>query len=120
RGLEVLVDHDARVVHQHVQFGKIRLHARSQGSDLHGIRDVALDCVELRAVRFHLVEHSLAPASDDDLVAEFEELEGESTADAGGTAGDEDSATFEIHKIPFMSVVRGNAFSFWRNGSFSP
>src|SRR5204862_4849075 len=32
----------------------------------------------------------------------------------GGASGDEDSATFEIHKIPFMSVVRGNAFSFWR------
>jgi hypothetical protein len=70
--------------------------------------------VELRVVRFHLVEHRLAPASDDDLVAEFEELEGESKSDAGGASGDEDSATFEIHKIPFMSVVRGNTFSFWR------
>ena len=77
---------------------------------MHGIRDVALDCVELRVVRFHLVEHRLAPASDDDLVAEFEELEGESKSDAGGASGDEDSATCEIHKLPFMSVVRGNGF----------
>src|SRR5947207_15509132 len=41
-------------------------------------------------------------------------LRAKSKSDAGGASGDEDSATFEIHKIPFMSVVRGNAFSFWR------
>jgi hypothetical protein len=40
--------------------------------------------VELRILRFHLIEHRLAAASHDDLVAEREKLEGKGEADAGG------------------------------------
>src|SRR5712691_10827022 len=41
--------------------GKLRLHARCEGGDLSGIRDVALDGVNLRVLRLHLIEHRLAP-----------------------------------------------------------
>ena len=46
-------------------------------------RDIALDRIQLRELRLHLVEHGLTAACHDDLVAEFEELEGESKADTG-------------------------------------
>ena len=72
--------------------GKLRLHARREGGDLRGIRDVALDGVELRILCLHLIEHRLTPTRHNDLVAEFEELEGESKADAGRASGDEDGA----------------------------
>src|SRR5712691_5695074 len=98
--------------------GKLRLHARCEGGDLSGIRDVALDGVNLRVLRFHLIEHRLAPTSHDYLVAEFEELECKSKADAGGAPGYENSATFQFHKSPFVTTVHGNGFDFLadRNG----
>ena len=55
--------------------GKSDFHARREGGDLRRVRDVALDRVELRVLRLHLIKHSLTPTSDDDLIAEFEELE---------------------------------------------
>jgi hypothetical protein len=39
--------------------------------------------VQLGILRLDLIKHSLAPTSDDDFITEFEELEGESQADAG-------------------------------------
>src|SRR6185437_11148840 len=75
---QVPVEHDACVVHQHVEFWKICLHARREGGDFCGIRDIALDGVKFRILRLHLVEHRLAPASHDHLVSEFDELERES------------------------------------------
>ena len=85
--------------------GKSDFHARRERGDLRRVRDVALDRVELRVLRLHLIEHSLAPTSHDDLIAEFEELERESKADAGGAPGDEDGATSEFHKSPFVTAM---------------
>ena len=102
RDLEVFVKHDARVVHQDIELGKIRLHSRCEGGDLRGICDVTLDGVELWVFRFHLVEHFLAATRHDDFVAEFDELERESKTDTGGTAGNDDGASSEFHRRPFV------------------
>ena len=72
------MEHDARIVHQHVELGEIRFHARCEGGDLRRVRDIALDRVELRVLRLHLIKHSLTPTSDYDFIAQFEELQGES------------------------------------------
>ena len=95
---------ERRIIHQHIELWKVRFHARREGCDLHRVRDIALDGVELRVLRLHLIEHRLAPTSDDDFIAEFEELEGESKADTGGASGDKDRATSEFHKSPFVTA----------------
>ena len=86
-------------------------HPRREGGDLGGIRDVALDGVELRVLHLHLVQHRLASTSHDDFVAEFDELERESKADASRAPGDEDGTTAEIHRGPVKTTVRGKCAS---------
>src|SRR6185437_618569 len=78
-------------------------HPRRKGSDLRGVRDVALNRVELRVFCFHLIEHRLAAASHDDRIAEFEKLERESKADAGRASSDENGATGEFHRNSFIA-----------------
>jgi hypothetical protein len=39
--------------------------------------------VKHRILRLHLIKESLTPTSDDDFIAQFEELQSESQADAG-------------------------------------
>jgi hypothetical protein len=82
--------------------GKIRLHSRRKGGDLRGIPNVILDGVELWVFSLHLVEHFLSATRHDDLVAEFDELERESKADTGRAASDEDGASGEFHRNPFL------------------
>jgi len=65
-------------------------------------------------LRLHLIEYRLAPTSHDNLVAEFEELERESKAEAGGAAGDEDGATSKIHRTPLMTTVSAKGLHSWR------
>ena len=94
--------------------GEFHFHARRKGGDLRGIGGVALNNVEPRVLRLHLIERRLAPPSYDDFVAEFQKLEGKGKADPGGASGYKDGATGEIHRIPFVTTVSGNAFDFWR------
>ena len=101
------MEHDARVVHQHVQFWEIRLHAYREGGNLREIGGVALDGVKLRVFRLYLVEHCPAPPGHDDLVSEFGELERESKSDAGRAPGNEDGAACEIHHVPFVCLGSG-------------
>jgi hypothetical protein len=68
------------------------------------MRDIALDCVELRVLRLHLVEHRSAPTRHDDFVAEFDKFEGERKTDAGGAAGDQDGAISQVHRSPFICM----------------
>jgi hypothetical protein len=72
---------------------------------LRGIRNVTLDGVELWVFSLHLVEHLLSATRHDDFVAEFDELERESKTNAGRTAGDENGASSEFHKCPFLAEV---------------
>jgi len=66
----------------------------------------------------HLVEHRAAPASHDDLISEFRELERESQADAGGGPGNENGPIVEIHKIPFVSTLVETALFLAFTGPF--
>jgi hypothetical protein len=84
---------------------------------LRGVRDVALDGVKLRVLCLHLIEHRLASARHDHLIAEFDELERKSKANAGGAPGNEDGATGEFHTSPFVNTVRKH-IHFWRSGRF--
>src|SRR5205085_12088077 len=92
RDFEVLIEHDARVVHQHVELRELRFHTCSQCGNLRNIPYITLDGVELRVLRLHLIQYRLAATGHDDLVPKFEELEGESKADARRAPGDEDGA----------------------------
>src|SRR5581483_4577018 len=83
RRFKVFVKHDARIVHQHVELGEIRFHTRCEGGYLRRVRDIALDRMQFRVPRLHLIKHSLTPTSDDDFIAQFEELQSESQPDTG-------------------------------------
>ena len=50
--LNVSVEHDACVVHEHIELGEFDFHTRRERSDLRGICDIALDSVELRCLFF--------------------------------------------------------------------
>ena len=71
---------------------------------MRGIRDVALDGVELRIFCLHLVQHSPAATCHDDFIAEFGKFKRESKADAGGASGDEDGAICKFHRSPFIRM----------------
>src|SRR5437763_8266513 len=81
--------------------GKLAVTRAARGGDLRRICDVALDRLELRVLRLHLIEDGLAPASNDDFVAQFEELEGESKADADGASGDKNCTSGKFHRKSF-------------------
>ena len=55
------MEHNARIVHQHVELREIRLDARRQGGNLRRVRDIALNRVEFRVLGFHLIEYRLTP-----------------------------------------------------------
>src|SRR5690348_3042797 len=96
------MEHDARVVHHHIELGKACFHQLRERRDLRWICDIALDGVEFRILRLDLIQHGLPSTSHDDLVAEFEEFERESEADTCGAAGDQNGAISNIHRSPFM------------------
>src|ERR1044071_6120655 len=95
RGLEILRNADASIVHDHVELREIALQSRHKGSDLRRICDIALHRVEHRMLRFHRIEPRLAATGNDHFVAQLEEFERERQANARGAASDEDSVTGE-------------------------
>src|SRR6185437_13449219 len=103
RNLEVFVEHDARVVHQHVELREFSFYMRREVGYLRWLRDVALNRVELRVLCFHLIERRLTPASHDDCIVEFEKFEREGKTDAGRASSDENGATSEFHKSSFIT-----------------
>src|SRR6185437_3413299 len=96
------MEHDSRVVHQHIELGKTCFHPLRERRDLRWICDVALDGVKFRILRLYLIQRRLAATSHDDFVAEFEKFERESEADTRGAAGDKNGAISKFHKSPFM------------------
>jgi len=52
RRCEVSVEHDACIVHEHIELGKSDFHTRRERSDLRRMCDIALDSVELRCLLF--------------------------------------------------------------------
>src|SRR6185437_10403541 len=99
RGLEILMEHDAGVVHQDVKLRISSFNASCKGCDLRRICNIALDGVELWIFCLQLIERRLPSTGHDDLVSEFEKLEREGKADAGRASSDENGATGEFHKI---------------------
>ena len=98
------MEHDACIVHEHIELGKSDFHTRRERSDLRRICDIAPDSAELRCLFFTSSStDSRRPVTlPRDQVRR---IRARSKADAGGAFGDQDGATTENHKIPFGRFV---------------
>jgi hypothetical protein len=96
----VVKGHDAGIVEQHIQPGKILGQLRRHRLDLLRVLDVQFHAVHARVGLGHLVQQGFAPAADDDLVAEPMKGFGDAAADAGCASGDEDGVAAGFHGVP--------------------
>ena len=87
---QILRAHDAGVVDEHIQRGKLARPPGGKGANRGGVFNVQRERLHAGVGGRGLVERLLAPAGDDDLIAEFVEFFRKAAANAGAAAGDED------------------------------
>src|ERR1700730_17792338 len=90
--------HDAGVVDQNVELGKLLGDLFVKSGDRFRIGNVASKGVKFWKGRFRTVHLSLIAARDEDRVAKRRELLGEFVTDAAGAAGDQDRIALEFHR----------------------
>src|SRR6202011_1999591 len=110
-GIVVNIDltHDAGVVDQNVELGKLFGDLFVKSGDRFRIGNVALKGVDFWKGRFRTVHLSLIAARDKNLITKCRELFGEFVTDAAGAAGDQNRIARELHN--FTSLGRRPADS---------
>src|SRR5580700_10241475 len=98
-GFVVNIDltHDAGVVDQNVELGKLFGDLFVKSGDRFRIGSVALKGMKFWKGRFRTIHLSLIAARNKNRVAKRRELFGEFVTDATGTAGDQNSIAPEFH-----------------------
>src|SRR6202165_3913232 len=89
--------HDAGVVDQNVELGKLFGDIFVKSGDSFRSGDVASKGVNVWKGRFRTVHLSLIAARDENRVTKCRELFGEFVTDAAGTAGDQNRIAREFH-----------------------
>src|ERR1700730_18304362 len=89
--------HDAGVVDQNVELGKLFGHLFVKSDDRFRIGNVASKCVKSWKSRFRTVHLSLIAARDKNRVTKCRELVGEFVTDAAATACDQNRIAREFH-----------------------
>src|SRR6266404_5614186 len=107
--------HNAGVVDQNVELGKLCGDLFVKSGDRFRIGNVASKGVNLWNGRFRTVHLSLIAARDENLVTKGRELFGELVTDSAGAAGDQDRIAREVHDFSSLdgcdSCVRVAAYS---------
>ena len=93
--------HDAGVVDDGVEGGEVGDEIGGEGADAGGVFDVEYDGGHAGIGGDCFIEHLFAAAGDDDVIAEFVEGFGETAADTGAAAGDEDRISSGVHGVEF-------------------
>src|SRR6202051_2859743 len=89
--------HDAGVVDQNVELGKLSGDLFVKSGDRFRIGNVASKGVNFWKGRFRTVHLGLIAARDKNLITKRRELFGEFVTDAAGAAGDQDRIALEFH-----------------------
>ena len=89
--------HDAGVVDDGVEGGEVGDELGGEGADAGGVFDVEHGRRHAGIGGDCFIEHLFAAAGDDDVIAEFVERLGETAADTGAAAGDEDGVASGVH-----------------------
>src|SRR6266481_4958927 len=97
--------HDAGVVDQNVELGKLFGDIVVKSGDCFRIGNVALKGVNCWKGHFRTVQLSLIAARDKNRVTKCRELLGEFVADAAGTAGDQNRIAREFHKASTRTIA---------------
>src|ERR1700688_4690163 len=95
--------HDAGVVDQNVELGKLFGDLFVKGGDRFRIGNVASEGANCWKGRFRTVHLSLIAARDKNRVTQCRELFGEFVSDAARTAGDQNRIAPELHKFTSLS-----------------
>src|SRR4029077_9307155 len=95
--VDINLTHDAGVVDQKIEFGKLFGDLLVKSGDRLGIGNVAAKGVNSWKSRFRTVHLSLIAARDKNRVTKRRELFGEFVTDAAGTAGDQNRIAREFH-----------------------
>src|ERR1700723_2646194 len=95
--------HDAGVVDQNVELGKLFGDLFVKSGDRLRIGNVASKGVNLWKGRFRTVHLGLIAARDKNRVTQCRELFGEFVTDAAGAAGDQNRVARELHKFTSLS-----------------
>src|ERR1700730_3745375 len=95
--MNIDLTHDASVVDQDVEPGKLFDDLFVKNGDRVRIGNVALKGVNSWKGRFRAVHLSLVAARDEDRVAKRRELFGELVTDAAGTAGNQNRIVSKLH-----------------------
>src|SRR5258708_35549597 len=98
--------HDAGVVDQNVELGKLFGDLFVKSGDRFRIGNVASKGVKFWKGRFRTVQLSLIAARDKNLVPKGRELFGQFVTDAAGATGDQDRIAREFHD--FSSLAGGD------------
>src|ERR1700684_1653598 len=99
--VDIDLTHDAGVVDQNVELGKLFGDLFVKSGDRFRIGNVALKGVNFWKGRFRTVHLGLIAARDKNRVTKRRELFGEFVTDAAGAAGDQNRIALEFHgKIP--------------------
>src|ERR1700682_3236027 len=95
--------HDAGVVDQNVELGKLFGDIFVKSGDRFRIGNVASKGVNVWKGRFRTIHLSLIAARDKNRVTKCRELSGEFVTDAAGAAGDQNRIARELHKFTSLS-----------------
>src|ERR1700681_5029627 len=96
-GVNIDLTHDAGVVDQNVELGKLFGDLFVKSCDRFRIGNVASKGVNCWKSGFRTVHLSLIAARDKDRVTKRRELFGEFVTDAAGAAGDQNRIALEVH-----------------------
>src|SRR6266853_2351198 len=97
--VNIYLTHDAGVVDQNVELGKLFGDLFIKYGDRFRIGNVALKGVDFWKGRFRTVQLALISARDKKSVTKCRELFGEFVTDATGTAGDQNRIVREFHNL---------------------
>src|SRR6266436_1926865 len=95
--VNIYLTHDACVIDQNVELGKLFGDLLVKNGDRFRIGNVALKSVDFWKGRFRTVQLTLISARDKNRVAKCRELFSEFVTDAAGTAGDQNRIAREFH-----------------------
>src|SRR6202162_733936 len=102
--VKIDLTHDAGVVDQNVELGKLFGDIFVKSGDRFRIGNVALKGVNFWKGRFRTIHLSLIAARDKNLIAKCRELFGEFVTDAAATAGDQNRIAREFHNYMLRSI----------------
>src|ERR1700693_5270207 len=97
--VKIDLTHDAGVVDQNVELGKLFGDLFVKSGDRFRVGNVASKGVKFWKCRFRTVHLSLIAARDKNLFTKGRELFGEFVTDAAGAAGDQDRIVREFHEF---------------------